>query len=144
MRGECLCGNVQFEVLVESLGVYQCHCSLCRKQSGSVSNSATILSQAEFRWLKGEAGIARWRKSTGFRSEFCSDCGAPVPNILGETGFVWVPVGLIDGSPQLKVVAHLHTASIASWDPTVLVGHCFDAVPDITELVSVLRTGRSE
>lgn len=143
MRGECLCGDVQFEILVGSLGAYQCHCSLCRKQGGSASNTATIVRSNEFRWLKGEASIGKWRKATGFRSEFCRACGAPVPNAVGDTDLIWIPVGLINGTLNLKVVAHLHTASMAAWDPSELNNAArFEATPELSELLSLLDEAR--
>ncbi len=54
MRGKRLCEAVEFEILGEVPGLYQCHCSLCRKQGGSTSNTATIVANNKFRWLKGE------------------------------------------------------------------------------------------
>ncbi len=142
MRGKCLCGDVEFEVLAESLGVYQCHCSLCRKQGGSASNSATIVAKNEFRWIAGEEKIGRWRKATGFRSDFCSSCGSPVPNTLDDSDFVWIPVGLIEETLNLIVVAHLHTASMAAWDPSQLTVARFETAPKLEELVAILKANR--
>ena len=36
MFGKCLCGDVQFfsEIRTDPFKIYQCHCSLCKKQSG--------------------------------------------------------------------------------------------------------------
>ena len=34
LRGSCLCGRVRFEVTAPFPKLYQCHCSLCRKQGG--------------------------------------------------------------------------------------------------------------
>ncbi len=42
MHGQCLCGAVKFEILGPLPKLYQCHCSLCRKQSGSASNPERI------------------------------------------------------------------------------------------------------
>jgi hypothetical protein len=55
--GSCLCGHVQFEIAVEAPKLYQCHCSLCRKQSGTSSNAATFVDKNLFSWLQGQAGI---------------------------------------------------------------------------------------
>jgi hypothetical protein len=51
MRGNCLCGAIEFEIVGEVRRLYQCHCSLCRKQSGSTSNSALLIESENFRWL---------------------------------------------------------------------------------------------
>ncbi|OIO57759.1 MAG: aldehyde-activating protein [Alphaproteobacteria bacterium CG_4_10_14_0_2_um_filter_63_37] len=102
MLGQCLCGAVQFELLTRPK-LYQCHCSLCRKQGGSVSNTATIVAAERFRWIQGLESIGSWVKATGFRSDFCRTCGCPVPNPLRDTPYVWVPSGLLDGDEPLGV-----------------------------------------
>lgn len=38
MKGECLCGNVKFEIEEEIRNFYQCHCSLCRKVTGAAES----------------------------------------------------------------------------------------------------------
>jgi hypothetical protein len=135
-----LCGDVEFEVDIPSLGIIQCHCQLCRKQGGAASNTATFVPNQKFRWLKREAGIGTWRKSTGFRADFCRNCGSPVPNPLGETGLMWIPVGLIDGEPDLSVVAHIYTDSMASWDPSPLVEQSFSEMPPFEELAALMHS----
>lgn len=48
VKGECLCAEVKFEVDGELPDLYQCHCSLCRKATGSTANAATFVDSAEF------------------------------------------------------------------------------------------------
>lgn len=139
MRGHCLCGQVEFEIAGERFKLYQCHCSLCRRQGGAFSNAATIVPAGSFRWLRGADLITSWKKSTGFRSDFCSCCGSPVPNPLRDLPYVWVPAGLLDGGDQLEIVAHLCVASKVPWDTSSLQGTCFDELPDLTEFVALLH-----
>lgn len=96
MRGHCLCTQIQFEVAGTDFKLYQCHCSLCRRQSGSSANAATIAAERNFRWLQGQELISSWVKPSGFRADFCSVCGSPVPNPLRGLPWVWVPTGLLD------------------------------------------------
>ncbi|TOP03723.1 aldehyde-activating protein, partial [Vibrio parahaemolyticus] len=49
-----MCGEVSFELSGELPPIYQCHCSLCRKISGSSSNSALIVKASSFKWRSGE------------------------------------------------------------------------------------------
>ena len=117
MRGRCLCGTVQFEIVGALPALYQCHCSLCRKQSGGASNAATIVDADQLRWLSGEGAVRSWKKATGFRSDFCSTCGSPVPNVLGDKPYYWVPAGLLEEDGALRVAVHLHMGSKARWEP---------------------------
>ncbi len=139
MRGHCLCGQVEFEIDGEHLKLYQCHCSLCRRQGGSLSNAATIIPNGKFRWLRGAELISSWQKESGFRSDFCSTCGSPVPNPLRNLPYFWVPAGLLESNGGLEVVAHLCVASKASWDSTPLHGACYDELPNLSEFIALLQ-----
>jgi hypothetical protein len=142
MRGHCLCGKVEFEIDRSRFKLYQCHCSLCRRQSGSSSNAATIISAEKFRWLSGAEFISSLKKNTGFRSDFCSYCGSPVPNPLRNMPYVWVPAGLVENRGELEIVAHLCVASKAPWDSISLEGLRYDEAPDLREFIATLSSER--
>ncbi|WP_075186206.1 GFA family protein [Teredinibacter haidensis] len=116
MNGKCLCGSIEFIIKKDDIKLYQCHCSLCRKQSGTYSNAATIVPNKYFQFLKGTSFISSWEKNSGFRSDFCMNCGSPVPNPLRETEYHWIPAGLLENEERLVVVSHIYTDSKASWD----------------------------
>lgn len=139
MRGECLCGRVEFEIVGDFPRLYQCHCSLCRKQGGSSSNTATIVSAENFRWLSGQEHISSWVKDTGFRSDFCSKCGSPVPNPLRSTPYYWIPIGLLRNERQLEIAAHLFVGSKSPWDVIAPPGVRFETAPELSELISLLH-----
>lgn len=116
MKGECLCGAVKFEIKGDVPNLYQCHCSLCRKATGSSANAATFVEQTNFRWVSGQDKISSFQKPTGYRSDFCSVCGSPVPNKLRGMELLWVPAGLMEESFKAAVKVHLHMGSAASWE----------------------------
>lgn len=143
LRGSCLCGDVRFEVEGPFPRLYQCHCSLCRKQGGSVSNTGLIMAADKFRWTAGEAMIGKWQRATGFRSHFCLRCGAPVPNPLRDTGYFWIPAGLLDDDAELEIGAQLFLGSTAAWDRHPGPGRQFDAAPEMTEVIRMLHARES-
>lgn len=143
MKGSCLCGDVRFEVEGPFPWLYQCHCSLCRKQGGSVSNTGLIVAADKFRWLAGEGLVGKWRRSTGFRSHFCTRCGAPVPNPLRDTAYVWVPSGLLDGDGPLEIGAQLYVGSKAPWSKLPEGVRQFEAAPALQELIATLHAKRA-
>lgn len=140
MRGSCLCGDIAFEVDGPFPWLYQCHCSLCRKQGGSVSNTGLIVAANKFRWVAGESMIKTWAKATGFRSHFCSHCGSSVPNPLRDTGYVWVPSGLLDGARPLEIGLQLYVDSKASWDDGAGKGRKFSTAPEMAALIALLHS----
>ena len=116
MKGSCLCGAVAFELSVTPALFYRCHCSLCRKQSGTGFNLATLVKTGNFSWLKGEKGIISWIKPTGYRNDFCSTCGSTVPNPLREIPYIWLPVGLLDEQLDMQCIGDYCTENSMPWD----------------------------
>jgi len=140
MRGKCLCGGVEFEVQVPPQRLYQCHCSLCRKQSGAAANAAFVVQSEQLRWLSGKTLIHSYVKPTGFRSDFCSHCGSPVPNRIRGTSYVWVPAGLLEDSGTLDIAMHLFVGSKASWEPTPTTGVLHESMPAFAEVLACLHS----
>lgn len=132
MKGICNCGSVRFDVSEDITKLYQCHCRLCQKQSGSTSNTATIVHESDFKWLSGLDSITHWKKESGFTSDFCSTCGSPVPNRLRDMNVFWVPMGLV-GDLEAKVVTHLCSESKARWDTIQGEAVIFDGMPESME-----------
>ena len=138
MKGECLCGNVKFEISEEIRNFYQCHCSLCRKVTGASANTATFVQGNAFRWISGESDIKSYKKPSGYRSDFCSVCGSLVPNSLRDTSMVWVPAGLFDEPVASKVSVHLHTESAAAWEQDTADCVRLDGGPESLEALNHL------
>ncbi|BBI62572.1 hypothetical protein HSBAA_38780 [Vreelandella sulfidaeris] len=70
MKGECLCGEVAFEIEGELPNIYQCHCSLCRKATGSTANAATFVEEQNFRWLFGQSHIRSFKSQQAIEVTF--------------------------------------------------------------------------
>lgn len=143
MKGSCLCDSVKFEVDKKRLCLYQCHCSLCRKQSGTFSNAATIVPESSYRIISGKDCISRWKKDTGFRSNFCSKCGSPVPNRLQDTEYFWIPAGLLEDTREMQIEAHLFLGSRASWEEASSNAETHHEFPGIEAHIAFLNN-RSE
>lgn len=139
MRGQCLCEAVSFEIVGVTPKLYQCHCSLCRKQGGSTSNTGTVVAAENFRWLSGKENISTFVKPTGFRSDFCSTCGSTVPNPLRNTPYVWVPSGMLEGTENLEIAVHLYVGSRAAWDKAPLTGQLFETMPEMLTFIKMLQ-----
>ncbi len=116
-RGECNCGSVAFEVSAELSGVFVCHCSICRRSTGSNGIAVLVVDNDAFRWLRGEELITSWKKpGADWQTWFCRTCGSPVPGINDETR-MFIPAGLIsEGGETLEVIHHIWVDSKAVWD----------------------------
>lgn len=139
IKGNCLCGDIKFQLNGDLPHIYQCHCSLCRKVSGSSSNSAMLVKIDAFQWVCGEERISSFATESGFKSDFCSRCGSPVPNLLNNATGYWVPAGLLEEPTNVSVAAHVYAGSKAKWD--TLSGNCesFAEMPDPETLENLIR-----
>ena len=116
IRGSCLCSGVRFEITGKVSGIGQCHCSLCRKVSGTASNAVLLTSIRSFRWLAGEDLTQTWQRPDGWGSTFCRVCGSPLPRLHPSGKILWVPVGILDDDPGTRVEQHIFVGSKAPWD----------------------------
>ncbi|WP_193568397.1 GFA family protein [Oleiagrimonas citrea] len=139
IKGQCLCGSVEFEITGPLPDFYQCHCSLCRKLSGSASDTATFLAKELFSWIKGQKGIRVFKTDSGYRSEFCDTCGSTVPHLMDNGRQYWIPAGLLANALDSQVVAHLFVGSKAAWDHVEGNGKGYTEMPDFEELNAALH-----
>jgi hypothetical protein len=115
--GQCNCGAVVFEFDAEPTDVYVCHCSICRRFTGSNGIAVVVVDKATFRWLRGDGRVTRWSKPDGdWIASFCECCGSAMPGPNDEHR-MFIPAGSItEGGENLRVAHHIFVDSRASWD----------------------------
>ena len=116
IHGSCLCGGVAFSIDGNYSGIGQCHCSKCRKVSGTASNAVFYTGTKSLSWTRGEELIREWNREDGWGSTFCGRCGSPLPRAHPNGKIYFVPAGVLDDDPGVKVVSHIFVGSKASWD----------------------------
>ena len=85
IRGQCPCGGVQFEI-DRAVGPFElCHCSRCRKVSGSAFMAGIGVRTGEFRFVCGQELIRRdeapiVEAPPAYRVSFSGRCGSCVPD----------------------------------------------------------------
>ncbi len=117
MKGSCLCGAVKFEVTGEATRFYHCHCSRCRKATGTGHASNMFVQPGELKWLQGEDQVRSFKlpDAKRFTNTFCATCGGRLPRQAPGTDVVLVPAGSLDGEPPIKPQARIYTAWGARW-----------------------------
>lgn len=115
-RGSCLCGAVSYEFTGQFERFFLCHCSRCRKGSGSAHASNMFFSGVSFRWLSGEDLVGKFTVDGARHTRtFCTRCGSGLPQLQPE-GRLKVPAGSIDSPVKERPQAHIWTSSRADWD----------------------------
>ena len=113
--GQCNCGAIGFEISTDVSDVVICHCSICRRSTGSNGIAVVVVGNDDFRWTHGEDLIATWKKpDADWQTWFCRNCGSPLPGVNDEAR-MFVPAGLLDGE-HMAVKHHIFVDSKAPWD----------------------------
>jgi hypothetical protein len=112
LSGRCLCERVRFEMNGQLGPVIYCHCSMCRRASGSCFATNASVRKENFRILSGHELIKEYESSPGNQRAFCSTCGTPLYGTFSDLPFVRrVRLGTLDTVQGAKSVAHIWTGS---------------------------------
>jgi len=130
MTGSCLCGGVTFRISGPIERFFACHCSRCRKDTGSAFATNLFSTTAELVWLSGEDSVRSYRvPDTRHQRSFCSVCGSALPSIQSTGALLVVPAGSLDNAVLARPEAHICMASRAAWEADL--DHCprLDGLP---------------
>ena len=114
LHGSCLCRAVKYELDRPGIVINHCHCSMCRKASGTAFGTFLHTTTAHFRFTAGEDHINVYEATPGNPRAFCTTCGSRIPSVESG-GYVIVPVGGLDDDPILRPAVHIFVASRAPW-----------------------------
>jgi hypothetical protein len=117
LNGGCLCGAVRYQATGEAKRFLHCHCSRCRKATGTGHASNLFLQPGALQWLSGEANIASFKvpEAQRFTNSFCQLCGGRVPRQAPGSDIVMIPAGSLDDEPPMQPQARIFQGSRAAW-----------------------------
>ncbi len=114
LAGGCLCGAVRFRVTAEPLAAYYCHCSMCRKISGSMFMVGAAVSMEGFAFTKGKP--AAYESTPGNLRLFCEACGSSLANQVAEDPkLIEIQLGCLDDPNAIRPDFHSFTSTQVSW-----------------------------
>lgn len=117
-RGSCLCQSVQYEIAGELGAFGYCHCTSCRKASGSAHAANAPVDRTRFRLVAGAEALREFESSPGKRRAFCSRCGSPIYAYLERSAdVIRTRLGTLDTHFDRRPRAHTFVADKASWAP---------------------------
>ena len=116
-KGDCLCGGIQLIVSGKISDIIHCHCSLCRKSSGTAFATNGFVNAAEISITKGKGLLKYYELRPGKKRHFCSNCGSPIysSSNADPTRFC-LRLGIVDSDIVEKPMSHNFVTSKANWD----------------------------
>lgn len=129
--GGCLCGAVRYESTAEPIAAGHCHCTDCRKTSGTGHCSHLFLAEDAFT-ITGEVKFYDKASDSGntVSRGFCPTCGAAVySRNSGMPGMVFPRASSLDDLEVFKPQMVVYAKRAASWDEIDPALPHFDGVP---------------
>ncbi|MCZ6856125.1 MAG: GFA family protein [Gammaproteobacteria bacterium] len=117
LQGSCLCGAVAFRVVPPFDYFGHCHCSRCRKKTGTARATALKVDAAQLKWTKGQERVRRWDmpEARSFATSVCAICGANLPHLTRSGREAIIPAGSLDSDIPMSPTTNEHWESRANW-----------------------------
>jgi hypothetical protein len=117
-KGSCLCRNVQYEIAGEIGEFGYCHCTSCRKASGTAHAANAPVRRIDFHLVSGADYLREFESSPGKVRVFCSRCGSPLYAYLrADLDIIRIRLGTLDTPFEREPMAHTWVSDKASWGP---------------------------
>jgi len=121
ISGSCLCNAVQFKVSGAPKSVVNCHCSICRKQSGAPFSTYVAVPESAFEIVAGADSISSFQIGEGAQKYFCKHCGSPIfNNNIRYPGLSIIYLGGISDLMEITPTANIYCESQLSWTSSIV------------------------
>jgi len=115
--GSCLCGAIRLEVDGTIESIIHCHCSLCRKTSGTAYATNGFVDKQAFRLISGDDSLAFYERTPGKKRYFCRICASPIySSNAASPDRLRLRLGVLDSDIAERPVSHNFFSSKAVWD----------------------------
>lgn len=116
LQGSCLCRAVTYQIDGELKVVRCCHCSACRKVSGTAFATGAPIDASQFHLLTGNDAIKEFESSPGVFRTFCGTCSSPLyTRRTAHPDTLILRVGLLDTRISIKPSMHIFVSDKAEW-----------------------------
>ena len=116
-KGKCLCGAVEIEIAGKVSDIIHCHCSLCRKNSGTAFATNGFIDTSSLSITKGTENLSSFSFKPGRNRHFCKTCGSPVySSNADDPSRLRLRLGILDSDITERPISHNFVSSKANWE----------------------------
>ncbi|MCC8401572.1 GFA family protein [Paraburkholderia sp. MMS20-SJTN17] len=115
LAGRCLCGAVHYSVKDEFVYALNCHCSNCRRATGSAFKPFAGIERDKLRITEGEDSLLIFGDERAEHDVRCKLCGSLMFSVVRQGQYVHVTLGTLTDSPSMRPTAHIFVGSKAPW-----------------------------
>ncbi|ERM60892.1 MULTISPECIES: GFA family protein [Vibrio] len=116
-QGSCLCGSIQLSLKGSVSNIIHCHCSLCRKASGSAYATNGFIEAENLILTDADNTLTYYESSEGKRKYFCNTCGSPIYSSNDQSPKrLRLRLGILDTDISERPISHNFVTSKANWE----------------------------
>jgi hypothetical protein len=114
LSGKCLCGAVAYAVADQFVYAADCHCSNCRRATGSAFKPFAGIERERLRITKGADSLMIFGDSNA-NDTHRKLCGSLLYSLVRDGRFVHVALGTLVDEPAIRPTRHIFVGSKAPW-----------------------------
>ncbi len=114
LEGRCLCGAVRYTVADAFKYALNCHCSQCRRATGSAFKSFAGIERGKLNVSQGGDNLLIFGDKDTHDAR-CRTCGSLLFSIVRDGAYAHVTLGTLIDSPTIRPSAHIFIGSKAPW-----------------------------
>jgi hypothetical protein len=114
LMGQCYCGEVRYQVQDAFVYAANCHCSQCRRTTGSAFKPFAGIEREKLTVVQGAGGLLIVGEPEGHDAH-CAACGSLLYSVVRDGAFVHVAMGTLVDAPAIRPNKHIFVGSKAPW-----------------------------
>jgi hypothetical protein len=114
LTGACFCRAVRFVVADEFGYAAYCHCSNCRRTTGSAFKPFAGIEREKLAVVEGKDHLLIYGGDKAHNAH-CAACGSLLYSVVRDGAFVHVAMGTLVDDPTIRPDKHIFVGSKAPW-----------------------------
>jgi len=114
LSGGCLCGRVRYEVADAFEYSLICHCSSCRRATGSAFKPFAGIRIEALSIVSGQTSTMHYGDAQA-HDVHCDNCGSILYSVVRDGAYAHVTLGTLADDPSIRPSAHIFVGSKAPW-----------------------------
>ena len=119
VTGQCLCGEIKYELKEVPAMTGVCHCKNCQRQAGSAFSTLAGVPKNEFTLTSGEPKLYKdsdTNSGSTVERYFCGNCGSPIYSALpSQPDTLYLKTGTMDDTDAFTPQFHVWCDTKQNW-----------------------------
>jgi hypothetical protein len=119
ISGQCLCGEIKYQLENPPSMSGVCHCKNCQRQAGSAFSTIAGVAIADFSITSGKPKLyadSDTKSGNSVERFFCGNCGSPIYSALSsQTEMVYIKTGTLDDTSSFTPQFHVWCDTKQNW-----------------------------